>query len=105
VGDNAGRRLGEFLRDLGFHYVDRHRSKSVDLFRQGRVNLVLTDEPDSAAAEHFQMQRPSVARRLSESTIRNVPWSAPGRCSARSGRNRSVKESAVSRHYEHLSER
>jgi 4-hydroxyphenylpyruvate dioxygenase len=60
VDDDAGRRLGELLRDLGFHYAGRHRSKSVDLFRQGRVNLVLNSEPDSASAEHFQMHGPSV---------------------------------------------
>jgi 4-hydroxyphenylpyruvate dioxygenase len=60
VDDDAGRRLGELLRDMGFHYAGRHRSKSVDLFTQGRVNLVLNSEPDSAAAEHFQMHGPSV---------------------------------------------
>jgi 4-hydroxyphenylpyruvate dioxygenase len=60
VDDDASRRLGEVLRDLGFHYAGRHRSTSVDLFRQGHVNLVLNSEPDSAAAEHFQMHGPSV---------------------------------------------
>jgi 4-hydroxyphenylpyruvate dioxygenase len=60
VDDDASRRLGEVLCDLGFHYAGRHRSKSVDLFRQGHVNLVLNSEPDSAAAEHFQMHGPSV---------------------------------------------
>ena len=60
VDDEAGRRLGEQLRDLGLHYAGRHRSKSVDLFRQGRVNLVLNSEQDSAASEHFQLHGPSV---------------------------------------------
>lgn len=60
VDDEAGRRLGELLRNLGFHYSGRHRSKSVDLFCQGRVNLVLNSEQDSAAAEHFQLHGPSV---------------------------------------------
>ncbi len=60
VDDETGRRLGETLRDLGFHYAGRHRSKSVDLFCQGRVNLVLNGEQDSAAAEHFQLHGPSV---------------------------------------------
>ncbi len=60
VDEEAGRRLGETLRNLGFHYAGRHRSKSVDLFRQGHVNLVLNSEQDSAAAEHFQMHGPSV---------------------------------------------
>ncbi|HEY8289348.1 MAG TPA: TIM barrel protein [Acetobacteraceae bacterium] len=60
VDEEAGRRLGEMLRDLGFHYAGRHRSKSVDLFRQGRVNLILNSEQDSAAAEHFHFHGPSV---------------------------------------------
>ena len=38
----------------------RHRSKSVDLYRQGGVNLVLNAEQDSAAAEHFQLHGASV---------------------------------------------
>jgi 4-hydroxyphenylpyruvate dioxygenase len=60
VDEDAGRRLGELLRGIGFHYAGRHRSKSVDLFRQGQVNLVLNSEPDSAASEYFQLHGPSV---------------------------------------------
>jgi 4-hydroxyphenylpyruvate dioxygenase len=60
VDDQSGRRLGETLRALGFHYAGRHRSKSVDLFRQGRINLILNSEQDSAAAEHFHFHGPSV---------------------------------------------
>lgn len=60
VDEEAGRRLGETLRKLGFHYVGRHRSKAVDLFRQGQINLVLNTEQDSAAAENFQLHGPSV---------------------------------------------
>lgn len=60
VDEDAGRRLGEVLRSLGFRYAGRHRSKSVDLFRQGQVNLVLNSEQDSAAAEHFQLHGPAV---------------------------------------------
>ncbi len=60
VDDETSRRLGEQLRDLGLHYAGRHRSKSVDLFRRGRVNFVLNSELDSAASEHFQLHGPSV---------------------------------------------
>jgi 4-hydroxyphenylpyruvate dioxygenase len=60
VDDDAGRRLGEMLRTLGFHYAGHHRSKSVDLFRQGRANVVLNAEQDSAASEHFQLHGASV---------------------------------------------
>jgi 4-hydroxyphenylpyruvate dioxygenase len=52
VDEQSGRRLAETLR--------RHRSKSVDLFRQGRINMILNSEQDSAAAEHFQFHGPSV---------------------------------------------
>jgi 4-hydroxyphenylpyruvate dioxygenase len=60
VDEQTGRRLSEVLRSLGFHYVGRHKSKSVDLFRQGRINMILNSEQDSAAAEHFQFHGPSV---------------------------------------------
>jgi 4-hydroxyphenylpyruvate dioxygenase len=60
VDEQSGRRLAEMLRGLGFHYAGRHRSKSVDLFRQGRINMILNSEQDSAAAEHFQFHGPSV---------------------------------------------
>jgi 4-hydroxyphenylpyruvate dioxygenase len=60
VDEASGRRLAETLRELGFHYAGRHRSKSVDLFRQGRINMILNSEQDSAAAEHFQFHGPSV---------------------------------------------
>jgi 4-hydroxyphenylpyruvate dioxygenase len=60
VDEQSVRRLSETLRGLGFHYAGRHRSKSVDLFRQGRINLILNSEQDSAAAEHFQFHGPSV---------------------------------------------
>ena len=61
VDEDAGRRLGEMLRSVGFRHAGHHRSKSVDLYRQGRINLVLNMEQDSAASEHFQLHGPSVA--------------------------------------------
>jgi 4-hydroxyphenylpyruvate dioxygenase len=60
VDDEQGRRLRATLLGLGFHHAGSHRSKSVDLFRQGRVNLILNSEPDSAASEHFQFHGTSV---------------------------------------------
>ncbi|MFJ1259183.1 bifunctional sugar phosphate isomerase/epimerase/4-hydroxyphenylpyruvate dioxygenase family protein [Cupriavidus sp. CuC1] len=56
----TGRELGERLRSLGFVPAGRHRSKAVDLYRQGGVNIILNAEQDSAAAEHFQLHGPSV---------------------------------------------
>ena len=60
VDDTARQELADFLKTLGFHHAGRHRSKAVDLYRQGRINLVLNAEQDSAAAEHFQLHGPSV---------------------------------------------
>ncbi len=60
LDEEAARRLGETLRGLGFRHAGRHRSKAVDLYRQGRINFVLNTEQDSAASEHFQLHGPSV---------------------------------------------
>ena len=60
VDEAARAELAIFLSRLGFRAAGWHRSKAVDLFRQGRVNVVLNAEPDSAAAEHFQRHGVSV---------------------------------------------
>ncbi|HEX4173744.1 MAG TPA: TIM barrel protein [Acetobacteraceae bacterium] len=60
VDESAGQELANFLRTLGFHHAGRHRSKAVDLFRNGGVNFVLNAEQDSAASEHFHLHGPSV---------------------------------------------
>lgn len=56
----AGRELETRLRALGFILAGHHRSKAVDLYRQGGVNVILNMEQDSAASEHFQLHGPSV---------------------------------------------
>jgi len=56
----SGDDLAVFLGHLGFRRAGRHRSKAVALFRQGRINLLLNSEPDSAASYHFQLHGPSV---------------------------------------------
>ncbi len=60
VDEAARDALAALLRQLGFHRAGRHRSKDVELYRQGRINLVLNSEQDTAAAEHFQHHGPSV---------------------------------------------
>jgi 4-hydroxyphenylpyruvate dioxygenase len=52
--------LGRLLGSLGFRRVGTHRSKDVELWRNGGANLVLNAEPDSAAAERFEQIGPSV---------------------------------------------
>eukprot|EP01037_Dinobryon_pediforme_P006614 gene6614-6683_t len=60
VDDTARDELAAFLTNLGFRHAGEHRSKSVSLYRQGRINLVLNAEQDSAASEHFLLHGPSV---------------------------------------------
>jgi 4-hydroxyphenylpyruvate dioxygenase len=52
--------LAQFLTTLGFRHAGQHRSKDVSLYRQGRINLVLNAEQDSAASEHFLLHGASV---------------------------------------------
>lgn len=60
VDETARDALAAFLVSMGFHHAGDHRSKSVSLYRQGRINLVLNAEQDSAASEHFLLHGPSV---------------------------------------------
>jgi 4-hydroxyphenylpyruvate dioxygenase len=60
VDEKTGPELVGFLQRLGFRHAGQHRSKAVNLYRNGGVNLVLNAEPDSAAHEHFQLHGPSV---------------------------------------------
>jgi len=60
VDETSAPALAGWLEILGFARVGRHRSKNVDLYRQGAVNLVLNCEPDSFAHAYFLMHGPSV---------------------------------------------
>ena len=60
VDEPSAGELTGFLRTLGFRHAGTHRTKSVQLWRQGGVNLVVNTEQDSAAAGHFHMHGPSV---------------------------------------------
>ena len=60
VDPMAREALADWLTRLGFVLAGRHRTKDVQLYRQGRVNFVLNSEQDSAASEHFQHHGPSV---------------------------------------------
>ncbi|WP_431270127.1 bifunctional sugar phosphate isomerase/epimerase/4-hydroxyphenylpyruvate dioxygenase family protein [Dankookia sp. P2] len=59
VDDPSREQLAGLLGTLGFQCAGLHRSKSVELQRQGGVNLVLNSEPDSAASERFEMFGPT----------------------------------------------
>lgn len=59
--DHAAREdLGRLIATLGFHRAGRHRSKDVELWRNGGAHLVLNSEPDSAASERFEQLGPCV---------------------------------------------
>ncbi|MGG5807742.1 bifunctional sugar phosphate isomerase/epimerase/4-hydroxyphenylpyruvate dioxygenase family protein [Falsiroseomonas sp. CW058] len=60
VDHEAREELGRFLGTLGFRRAGPHRSKDVELWRNGGANLVLNAEPDSAASERFEQLGPSV---------------------------------------------
>ncbi|MEI8155825.1 MAG: 4-hydroxyphenylpyruvate dioxygenase, partial [Burkholderiales bacterium] len=42
--------LEPVFEQMGFVYVARHRSKDVDLYRQGDINFIINREPKSHAA-------------------------------------------------------
>jgi 4-hydroxyphenylpyruvate dioxygenase len=71
--------LGALLRQLGFRFAGRHRSKAVTLYRQGGINVVLNQQATPAARERFTLQGPSVCA-LGLRT--NDPVGALGRATA-----------------------
>jgi 4-hydroxyphenylpyruvate dioxygenase len=60
VDEAARDALAGFIATLGFRRAGTHRSKAVELWRNGGANLVLNAEPDSAASERFEMVGPCV---------------------------------------------
>jgi 4-hydroxyphenylpyruvate dioxygenase len=60
VDEAARDALAGFIAPLGFRRAGTHRSKAVELWRNGAANLVLNAEPDSAACERFEMVGPCV---------------------------------------------
>jgi 4-hydroxyphenylpyruvate dioxygenase len=59
-GNQAGG-LGRMLHGLGFRRTHRHRSKRVELYRQGEVNLVLNLEDEGFAHAFYLLHGLSVA--------------------------------------------
>ncbi|SCB34697.1 bifunctional sugar phosphate isomerase/epimerase/4-hydroxyphenylpyruvate dioxygenase family protein [Rhizobium multihospitium] len=47
--------LSDRLRTLGFRHVGRHKSKRVDVFRQGDINLVVNTDPDGFASASYAL--------------------------------------------------
>lgn len=60
VDADTDQHLGDWLVEMGFARLGRHRSKDVTLYRQGRINLILNAEPESFAQSYFQLHGPSL---------------------------------------------
>lgn len=60
VDGESGAGLAACLRGLGFRRAGQHRSKDVELYRHGGINLILNAESDSFARSYFLMHGPSV---------------------------------------------
>jgi len=51
--------LHALFKRMGFTAVSRHRSRAITRYRQGEINLLINEEPDSFAAEFAQAHGPS----------------------------------------------
>ena len=54
------RLLKDLYQRLGFQAVARHRSKDVELYRQGGINFIINSEPDSFARSFARIHGPSI---------------------------------------------
>jgi 4-hydroxyphenylpyruvate dioxygenase len=52
--------FGTLFEQLGFRRIGRHRSKAVELYRQGDINLIINAQPDSFASQQFEAHGPTV---------------------------------------------
>ncbi|KIQ97221.1 4-hydroxyphenylpyruvate dioxygenase [Lysobacter sp. A03] len=53
-----GEMLHDYFRKLGFTAVMQHKSRPITLYRQGGVNLLVNDDPDSFAADFAKAHGP-----------------------------------------------
>jgi 4-hydroxyphenylpyruvate dioxygenase len=61
LGEEEADELESLFRAMGFAHAGRHRSKDVDWWRQGDINLVINTEADGFAHAHSITHGPSVA--------------------------------------------
>ncbi|QOW19804.1 4-hydroxyphenylpyruvate dioxygenase [Lysobacter ciconiae] len=54
-----GEMLHDYFRKLGFTAVMQHKTRPITLYRQGGVNLLVNDDPDSFAADFAKAHGPS----------------------------------------------
>ena len=51
--------MHDYLRCLGFTAVARHRDRAITLYRQGDINFLLNEQPDTFAADFAEKHGPS----------------------------------------------
>jgi len=61
VSEEDADELSGVFRAMGFAHTGHHRSKDVDWWRQGNINLVINTETDGFAHSHYITHGPSVA--------------------------------------------
>lgn len=61
VAEAEAAELAGLFRAMGFAHAGRHRSKAVDRFAQGDINLVINTDPGGIARSHYLAHGPSVA--------------------------------------------
>ncbi len=61
VDEESAEDLAHLFRAMGFAHAGRHRSKDVERFAQGGINLILNMEHEGFAHSHFITHGPSVA--------------------------------------------
>ncbi|MEO6155507.1 MAG: 4-hydroxyphenylpyruvate dioxygenase [Thermomonas sp.] len=59
TGESHGEAMHAYFRNMGFTAVKRHRSRAITIYRQGGVNFLLNEDPDSFAADFAAAHGPS----------------------------------------------
>ncbi len=57
--EGQGGRMREYLQNLGFTAIARHRERAITLLRQGTINFLLNEQPDSFASDYAASHGPS----------------------------------------------
>ena len=60
IGEGGHQAFVALIEGLGFHFAARHRSKDVDLYRQGAINIVINREREGFAHSFTMLHGPSV---------------------------------------------
>ena len=61
AAEGQGARMRDYLEKLGFTAVAKHRERAIALFRQGGINFLLNEQPDSFASDFASKHGPSAS--------------------------------------------